>query len=110
MDKSLRVAFMEAMVGLDTTLRKDTGKGLAEHAAEAFAAWQDSRTKKPTQLELDFALLNLRQDAPEELVRMAYHLLAKQLHPDANRETSDAAAFAKVQEAYQRIRKARGWA
>jgi hypothetical protein len=51
-----------------------------------------------------YAVLGVGPDASQEQVRHAYHLLARQQHPDATRDERSAAAFQAITDAYRVLR------
>lgn len=53
-----------------------------------------------------FRVLGLDPSAPDEVVRLVYRHLAHRLHPDRGGSTE---AMAKLNQAYERIARERGW-
>lgn len=64
--------------------------------------WFEADEENPTEQGNLFSVLGIKKDATDEEIRTGYRRMAKQWHPDLNRNDPDAQEqFIRIQEAYQ---------
>jgi len=102
--------FLKFLKDVDDVVHIITGKRLNQHAQRAWELFGPGK-EKVEEIESDdpYAVLGVRRDAADVVIKASFRRLAKLYHPDGG-EAPDPEKFRKIKEAYDRIEaERRGW-
>jgi len=99
--------FLKFLKDVDDVVHIITGKRLNQHAQRAWELFGPGAKVKEEETESDdpYAVLGVRRDAADVVVKAAFRKLSKLYHPDG--ETPDPEKFRRVKEAYDKIEQER---